>query len=55
MPKGKLFQEGGGDIIVLGQHYLLYSATPLIGSPTTSTLAAGFTYLFTSVLATPFP
>ena len=26
-----------------------------IGSPTTSALAANFTYLFTSVLVTPFP
>ena len=40
---------------VLGQRHLPYSATPSIGSPTTSALAAGSTYLFTSVLATPFP
>ena len=43
------------DVTVLGQRHLPYSATPLIGSPTTSALAAGFIYLFISVLVTPFP
>jgi hypothetical protein len=52
---GQAFSGGGGDVMVLGQRHLLYSTTPLIGSPTTSALAHGSVYLFTSVLATPFP
>ena len=52
---GQAFSGGGGDVIVLGQRHLLYFATSLIGSPTTSALAHGFVYLFISVLATPFP
>jgi hypothetical protein len=42
-------------VTVLGQRHLLYSATSLIGLPTTSALAHGSISLFISVLATPFP
>ena len=42
-------------VTVLGQRHLPYSTTLLIGPPTTSALVAGSIYLFTSILATPFP